>query len=70
VAARSQAAADPSEAGPGVLEHQLKTAQPLEADELPFTVTVDAGLTEGSKLKAEVSKVKAEVSKRLLSLVP
>ena len=43
VAARERAARDASEAGTSVLEHQLVTEEPLEAEELAATEIVDAG---------------------------
>ncbi len=42
VVSRAQAAVDASEADVGVLEHQLKTHDPLAEQELPFSFSVDA----------------------------
>jgi aminoglycoside phosphotransferase family enzyme/predicted kinase len=42
VTARALAGTDASEAGPAVLEHQLRTAEPLARDELAFTIACDA----------------------------
>jgi predicted kinase len=39
---------DASEADVSVLEHQLATQEPLQADELPWVVSYDAGTPRGS----------------------
>jgi predicted kinase len=42
VAARVQSGHDASDAGLAVLEHQFRTAQPLQPDELEFAIAIDA----------------------------
>jgi predicted kinase len=42
VAARAQSGHDASDAGLAVLEHQFRTVQPLQADELAFAIAIDA----------------------------
>ena len=61
VSARSLSGVDASEADASVLEYQLAGGQPLELDERPFAVTIDAS----SPLEAQVSRLHSEVSKKL-----
>jgi predicted kinase len=48
VAARSRRGSDASEAGPGVLEYQERTQEPIAPDEQPFVVEINADTTTDS----------------------
>jgi len=61
LAAREQAAADPSEANVDILLHQIAAAQPLAADERPFAVALD---TAGQNLDTMVAAIEEAMARR------
>jgi predicted kinase len=52
--ARAVTALDPSEATQAVLDHQLRTLQPLTPDELQYAVSVDTGIPGAARGAIEV----------------